>query len=370
MDFSLSEEQRALIDLTKKIVAAHSDDKHLADVERSADGFHRGLYAALAEAGLLGIGFSEDVGGAGLGFVDLCLVLKEIGRGAVPVPIVHAVASAGTALDRFGSHEQKQRWLGGIASGEVVFTTGFIEEASDDISAPRVTATVDGGGCLVSGVKLCVPFAQVAARVVVSVKTGDGVRAMLIDPNGAGVSLERQTATNFEPQFTLTMESAPAEVLGGEGVVGFMADRTRVALAAVQVGVAKAALRMTAAYVSERKQFGVPLATFQAVSQRAADAYIDSEAMELTMIQAASRLDAGDSAEASARAVAIAKYWAALGGNRVTNAAQHLHGGMGFDCDYPLHRYTLWAKNIELYLGSASSELHRLGEMIAAEAAS
>jgi alkylation response protein AidB-like acyl-CoA dehydrogenase len=135
-----------------------------------------------------------------------------------------------------------------------------------------------------------------------------------------------------------------------------------VALCALGVGVAERALELTASYVSQRQQFGRPLGSFQAVQQRAADAYIDVEVMRQTMWQAAWRLAEG--LEAS-REVAIAKFWAAEGGHRVTATAQHLHGGMGVDVDYPLHRYTLWSKWIELSFGGAAHQLARMGEALA-----
>jgi alkylation response protein AidB-like acyl-CoA dehydrogenase len=135
-----------------------------------------------------------------------------------------------------------------------------------------------------------------------------------------------------------------------------------VALCALGVGVAERALELTAAYTSERKQFDKPLGSFQAVQQRAADAYVDVEAMRVTMWQAAWRISEGLEAE---REVRIAKFWAAEGGQRVVSSAQHLHGGMGADIDYPLHRYTLWSKWIELAFGGATPTLARMGEVLA-----
>jgi alkylation response protein AidB-like acyl-CoA dehydrogenase len=131
-------------------------------------------------------------------------------------------------------------------------------------------------------------------------------------------------------------------------------------------GVAAEAVRITGEYTVSREQFGRPIATFQAVGQRAADAYVDAQAIRLTMLQAAWRLAAGFPAD---REVAIAKYWAAAGGQRVVHAAQHLHGGMGVDRDYPLHRYFLLAKQLELTLGGATRQLADLGRMLADQGA-
>ncbi len=139
-------------------------------------------------------------------------------------------------------------------------------------------------------------------------------------------------------------------------------EHATVGLCALELGVAERALRTTATYTSSRQQFDRPIATFQAVAQRAADAYIDVEAIRLTLWKAAFRLDAGLPA---AEAVSVAKLYAAEAGHRVVYAAQHLHGGMGFDTDYPLYRHYLWSKQIELTLGSASVHLARLGAAIA-----
>ena len=141
-----------------------------------------------------------------------------------------------------------------------------------------------------------------------------------------------------------------------------MVERATAALSAIAMGVCERALRMTAAYTSERRQFDRPIATFQAVGQRAAEAYIDTEAVRLTGWHAIWRL----SEELPAvEEVAVAKFWAAEGGQRVVHAAQHLHGGMGVDRDYPLHRYFLWAKVIELTLGGSAPQLRKLGRRLA-----
>jgi alkylation response protein AidB-like acyl-CoA dehydrogenase len=157
---------------------------------------------------------------------------------------------------------------------------------------------------------------------------------------------------------------APEERLrGGAEALRWLAERALVGLCAVQVGVADRALRMTAEYTSGRRQFGRPVGSFQAVHQRAGDAFIDVQAIRLTLLQALHKLARGEDAEDT---VAVAKYWASAGGNRVTYAAQHLHGGIGIDLDYPLHRYYLWARQISMTLGAATHQLVRIGEAIAA----
>jgi len=150
----------------------------------------------------------------------------------------------------------------------------------------------------------------------------------------------------------------------GADVLRWMIERATVGLCAVQLGVTEKALRMTAEYTTTRIQFDRPIAHFQAVAQRAADAYIDVEGIRLTLWQAAYLLDAGRPA---ATEVEVAKFWASDGGHRVAHAAAPLHGGVGVDVDYPLHRYFLWAKKIELSLGASTQQLLRIGRSLAAQ---
>jgi acyl-CoA dehydrogenase len=162
----------------------------------------------------------------------------------------------------------------------------------------------------------------------------------------------------------------PADgVLGGDAadgaaIVALVTEFATTALCILEAGACAAALELTAEYTKTRVQFEKPIATFQAVGQRAADAYVDTEAIRLTAWQAASRLASGLPASAE---IAVAKYWAAEGGQRVVHAASHLHGGVGVDRDYPLHRYFLLTRQIELTLGSANESLRRLGRILADE---
>ncbi len=181
--------------------------------------------------------------------------------------------------------------------------------------------------------------------------------------------VRNQETTNGEPHFQLRLDGAAVEatdVLGeparGAQIASWLAARATLALCALQLGISGRALQMTAEYTRTRKQFDRPIGSFQAVHQRAADASIQLEAMRLTAWDAAWRLDADEDA---AEAVAIAKYWAAVAGQFVGYAAQHLHGGIGIDVDYPLHRYYLWAKQNELALGAAPIHLERLGAQLA-----
>lgn len=373
MDFSFTEAQSAVADLSRKIFAERVSPATLKAAEAEPDWFYRRLWADLAAAGLLGTAIPESEGGSGHGLLELCALLVEAGAVVAPIPLWPTLVLGALPIAALGTAEQKQRLLPGVVAGEILLTAGLAEQNATDPTLPETLAARDGDRWSLEGVKICVPAAHLAARVLVPARTRDGaVGVFLADPRGAGASLEREIATTGEPQFRLGLSGArvdAADVLvapsPGSAAVAWIVERATVGLCALELGVAERALRTTAAYTGTRRQFERPIATFQAVAQRAADAYIDVEAIRLTMWKAAFRLAAGLPA---AEAVAIAKLCAAEGGHRVVYAAQHLHGGIGFDTDYPLYRHYLWSKQIELTLGSASVHLARLGAAMAAGA--
>jgi alkylation response protein AidB-like acyl-CoA dehydrogenase len=214
-----------------------------------------------------------------------------------------------------------------------------------------------------------VPFGADAQRILLSARTDAGVAVVLLDSRSAGVSLKPLQVTSFEPQCDLLLDSVrvPASDIittaDGARVMQWVAQRTLAAICAHQLGAADCAMRMAASYTSERKQFDVPVATFQAVGHRMADCYIDVECLRLTTYQAASLLH---SEVAATTEVQIAKIWVGDTGHRVSYAAQHVHGGAGIDRDYPLWRYCLWLRQNEMTLGCSSAQVAQLGQRLAA----
>ncbi len=371
MDFSLSEDQEAIRDLARQIFADRVSHERVRELERSGEWFDDDVWQELSRANLPGLALPETHGGIGCGILEICLVLEELGRHLAPVPLLPTLVLGGLPLAEFGSQAQCEAWLPALARGERIATAALHEKAGSVAALPRVIAARDGDGWRLDGIKECVPAALRADLILVPARTGEQTCGVfLFDPRNPGVKLERQQTTNHEPHGRLEMNAARVEtdaVLGdatqGAGIVEWIVQRAQLALSAVQLGIAEEALRRTAEYVSQRKQFGRPIATFQGVALRAADAFIDAEAMRATLYQAAWLVSEGRPA---AIEIAAARWWACRGGERVAHAAQHLHGGIGADIDYPIHRYFLWAKQVEMTLGGASEQLEALGRMLAA----
>jgi hypothetical protein len=370
MDFAFTEDQESLRELARKILEDRVTHDRLKQIEASADWFDRETWRELTNANLLGVALGEEHGGSGWGFLELCILLAEVGRTVAPVPVYPTLVLGALPIAAFGTAAQKKRFLPRVVGGDCILTAALIEPGSVDPARVSTLANRVGAGFRLEGRKTCVPAVHLAERVIVPATMADGrVGLFLVEPGAKGVTLERQHATSHEPQFRMSLESVEVgedDLVGGAGAsanaLAWLLARATAGLCALELGVAERSLRITADYAAKREQFNQPIGAFQAVHQRAADAFIDVECIRWTMWRAASRL--ADGADASDD-VSIAKFWASEGGHRVTYAAQHLHGGIGVDVDYPIHRYYLWSRQIEVMLGTGKQHLAQIGESIA-----
>jgi len=363
VDFTLNDDQQALVGLAQQILGKEVTQERLDRLDEAATWYDEDLWKQLAEAGIVGAALKEDVGGGGLGFAAVALLCEQIGAHVAQVPLFEAVLCGALPLDEFGTLEQRQRDLPAVAAGEALVVAALVETGRED--SHTLATTWDG--TTVSGLKTLVPFADRARRIVVPATANDG-RTVLLLVEPANATLRLGTGTNGMPLFEVELDKAPAEVLvgpdNGAEALDWLLDRALTGLAALGLGISGKALALSAAYTTTREQFGRPIATFQAVGHRLADAYIDVEGMRLTTLQAIWLLDSGLPGRDEAR---IAKWWASEGGHRVAHAAQHVHGGVGIDVDYVLHRYFTWSKQVEFTLGSAQQQLLSLGAALAAE---
>lgn len=374
MNFDVSQEQKDIQALAAKIFGDIVPADRLPDFEEPQDWHDDKLWSELAKSSLLGVGIPEELGGAGMGIAEVCGLLEEAGRRLAPAPLLPTLVMGALPIAEFGTDEQKRALLPPVASGKSILTAALAEDGMASPLSPSTRARRDSSGWTLDGVKAYVPFAALASHILIPARTEDGKSAVfVVERTASGVSIEAQATTTGELEYRVTLVGvslADAARLGDgrrdAEILPWILARTIAGLCATELGVADRALRMTAEYTATRKQFDKPIATFQAVAQRAADAYIDLEAMRLSAQQAIWRLASGLDAT---RELAIAKFWASEGGHRVCYAAQHLHGGIGVDTDYPLHHYYLKSRHIELTLGGSHTHLMSLGERLAGAAA-
>jgi 3-oxocholest-4-en-26-oyl-CoA dehydrogenase beta subunit len=369
MDFTLTTAQDDLGALTRQILTDRVTPERLREIEAGRTRFDASLWSDLATAGVLSAALPESVGGAGLGLLEQCSVLVEIGRTVAPVPYLASIVLGAAALAEFGSPEQQERWAGPAARGEVILTAALAEEESDDVSSPATTAQQSDGGWQLTGTKTTVLAGTITDLLLVPASTPHGAAVFLVWPGDAGVTVRPQHVTGGDGTalIELTRAVVPDDrVLGGVAagaeIIDWLAARATVGLCALQLGVTERALELTAAYARSREQFGKPIGSFQAVSQRLADGYIDIEGIRLTLWQAAWRLAEGLPSQTE---IATAKFWAAEAGHRVAHTAVHIHGGVGIDMDGDVHRYFVAAKHNEFALGGATAQLRRIGLALA-----
>lgn len=381
MDFDYSEEQEAVREASAAIFAGHATPERVATVEVAEPVVDRDLLAELARANLLGLTVPERFGGAGLGMLEACALLVEQGRRVAPIPLLATLVGS-LAVAAFGTSEQAVALLRWIAAGDATLAIA-LPVPGDEVP---VRANRSGERWRLEGTYPLVRSATVARFILVAARDESGVPHLFaLERETDGCTVVRLVTTDRQEHGRVILDGAevpeslrlgagrggaesPGELGGagksspgfpGDGIVTWITERYITALCAICLGVCQEAVSLAARYVTERHQFGKPLAAFQGVALRAADAHIDTEAMSVTLWQAAWKLDRLGEAPAD---VAVAKWWASEAGNRVVHAVQHLHGGLGADVTYPVHRYFLWAKQIGLEMGAGPLQLAFLGD--------
>jgi alkylation response protein AidB-like acyl-CoA dehydrogenase len=352
MDFALDDEQQAVQELARQIFRREATNERHRDLEAGDVWFDDETWQAMGSVGLLGVAIPEVLGGIGLDFTSVALVLEELGATAAKIPYLGTQIGMGivAVLDAAGIGVE---WAPGVVGGQAMVAVA-LPQAGDDV---HVT-----GGRAYGTVSLVDGGAWASHLVLVAPDESNTPAVFAIDAGESGVERIAQPTLLGAPQARFQFDDVHAARLGGSDAAERVRQLMVGGLCATAAGAARAALDLTASYARERVQFDRPIAGFQAVSQRAADMFIDVKAIRLTARQAAWRLGADVDAT---EAVAIAKFWASEGGRRVAFAAQHLHGGMGVDRDYPLFRFYSLLRNTELALGASPEHLRRLGTILA-----
>ncbi|MGH3352383.1 MAG: acyl-CoA dehydrogenase family protein [Nocardioides sp.] len=361
MDFSFTTESDDAAELTAKIIGDATTVERLRTVEAAAADrgrFDASLWSALGEAGLLGLHLPETYDGAGLGLIELCRVLVEAGRHLAPVPLaVHGPCGMVLA-------ESAPEALTGVADGTRLLAAAVAEEHSHLPDSPTAFATADAvAGDTVTGVKTLVRAGMIADAFLVTAALPNGQTGIfLVEASADGVDRVAQHTSDGDVTAQVSFSAAPALRVGDSAAAARLGELLTVAAAAELLGLTEGALKLTSSYAKTREQFGRAIGTFQAVSQRLADGFIDVLAQRLTLWQAVWRLGSG---LPSSEEVAVAKLWAGDAAHRIAHTTVHVHGGVGIDLDGEAHRYFTAAKRFEFSYGGATEQALRIGRSFA-----
>jgi alkylation response protein AidB-like acyl-CoA dehydrogenase len=365
MDFTVSTEHREIRQLADNIFTSTLNTQRRQHLTAEDLDFDADLWRECAGAGLLSLTLPDTLGGSALGLVDACAVLIEAGRHTAPVPVAPHLAAV-TTLTRLGTPEQQRNWFGDPAHHQSVFTAAIAEQRGAIPERPLTIAATSQAGYRVTGTKTLVPAGTRAEVLLVPAQTDTGPAVFIVTPADAGVTVREQRVAGgyrlAEVELSGVELSADRMLGPPDGAAAaLLIDLSVFTVCAQQFGVTGEAIAKTADYAKSRKQFDRPIGSFQAVSHRLADGYIDALGQELTLWKAAWRLDAGLPAAA---ALATAKFWAAEAGHRVAHSAIHIHGGVGVDLTGDIHRYYSMAKYLEFTYGAANFQARQLGTMM------
>jgi alkylation response protein AidB-like acyl-CoA dehydrogenase len=359
MDFTRTEAAQDLSGLVSTIVSAVCTPEHQRELDRLDQRYDTALWAKLIDADILSTAAPESLGGGGFGVLEQTAILTALGRQLAAVPYLESVVLAAGALARFGPAGLRQDWATPAVAGQKVLTVAL----DGELGQGPVQATASGDGFRLTGSRTQVAFGPVAAAFLIPAETDSGTMVFLVTAEELSVIPLRTTGQNSSAELDLAGVQVGADrVVGDAEAAAWLTARRAVGLTAYQLGVLERALELTADYARTREQFDRPIGSFQAVSQRLADSYIEVKGLRLTCEQAAWRLSEDLPADIE---VATAAFWAAEAGHRVAHTAVHVHGGVGIDMDHPVHRYFITAKQIEFALGGATTALRLIGRELA-----
>jgi alkylation response protein AidB-like acyl-CoA dehydrogenase len=364
MKASLSEEQEMLRTSARDFLTDKLPKSAVKAMEQSEEGYSPQLWKEIAGLGWVGLALPEKYGGAGMTFLDLAILLEEMGRACLPGPFFSTVVLGGFPILDAGSEAQKEEYLPKIASGEIIFTLALTEpNARYDAAAITLKAVADGDSYTLNGTKLFVPDAHIANYMLVAARTSEGAKPegsitlFIVDAKNPGVSTTvlKTIARDKLCEVVFNKVKVPKEnILGqlnrGWSVVQRIMERAAVAKCCEMVGVMQGAMDMTVNYAKERKQFGRPIGSFQVIQHYCADMLADVEGTRLSAYQAAWMMSEG---MPGTEQVAVAKAWAGQASQRVFALAHQIHGAIGVTIDHDLHYYTRRAKAAEPTFGDA-----------------
>lgn len=360
MDFALSEDQRAIAEMADGLFRDNCSDEQMRDYDLAAKPFMDDVWQTCIDTGLHALAIPESFGGSGLGMTELFCVLEAQGASLAQVPIWEHQLTA-CCLAEFAG-EAHTALLEQAASGESLLTLALTALNSSGGIQLRLQST--DAGLSLQGQVGAVAYAAQAQRLLVLADSAQGPCLVLLNPHAQGVRLVTGVANNAVAVADVHCDQvtvAPLDVLPC-AAIEWLEQRVIAALASLQLGVSVEQIKRTAEYLKEREQFGRAIGTFQAVQMTMADCHIATEALRSTLYQLLYRLDASLPSPSEAFAT---HYLSCEAAHLVGHKTQHVHGGIGVDLTYPIHRFLYWSRHLSMVLGSSSGSIERLGNWLA-----
>jgi len=368
MDFALSEEQEMLRNSARDFLTKECPKTLVRQMETDEKGYSPNMWKGMADLGWTGLVFPEAYGGSGMTFLDLCVLIEELGRALAPSPFVPTVVYCGLPILAAGTDDQKKQFLPKIAKGEMIMTLALTEPSARwDAGGVTVKATAEGDDFVITGTKLFVLDAHIANYLLVVTRTKDGknkeegITLFLVDAKSPGIKLNALKTMGSDKQFEVIFNKVKVpkkNILGkldhGWSIVQDLIPKATLAQCAWMVGGSQQVLEMTVNYAKERVQFGRPIGSFQAIQHKCANMATDVDGSRFVTYQAAWKLTEG---QKCALEVSMAKAWVSEAHRRTCAEGHQIHGGIGFIKDHDMQLYYRRAKASELAFGDA--DYHR-----------
>ncbi|HMJ11317.1 MAG TPA: acyl-CoA dehydrogenase [Polyangiaceae bacterium] len=352
MNFDLTDDQKMLVETVQSFVKKDSPVERMRRLRSDPIGWEKSVWKQMGELGWLGVMFPESVGGLGMSFVEVGLIIEQLGTTLVPEPYLPSVVLAGTALARAGSAEQQQRWLSPMLAGDTSLALGFVEEQSRfDVTNVRTRAEKKGSKYTLRGAKRFVLNGHAAEQIIVSARTSgseidaSGISLFVLDREQPGLKIRPVDCMDSKKAALLDLDGVEVEadrLLGQEGeaaaLLDLIHDYGAAAACAEGSGVMQTVLMMTRNYLTERKQFGVAIGTFQALQHRMVDMFVETELAKSTAILAMLKVS-DENRDERQRAISTAKVQLGLSGGYVVRQGTQLHGGIGVTDEHDVGLY-------------------------------
>ena len=375
MDFDLGEQQVMLKTSARDFLEKECPKKLVRDMMDDEAGYSPELWRKMADLGWHALAIPEEYGGVGSGFLDLAVLLEEMGRALAPGPFLATVVHAARLIQAAGSDVQKQTFLPTIAGGETIMTVALLESSGSlEPSSVGVTASPSGQDFVINGVKMFVPDAHIADHLICVARTKDGtgedgISLFLVDARSEGLQVEVLRTMTGEKlcevafnNVTVPGGSLLGQLHGGWSVVQEMLEDATIAECAWMIGGARWVMETTVDYAKEREQFGVPIGTFQAIQHKLANVAVEVEGATAIVYYAAWTVD--ESVADKELAASVAKTWCSDAYRHVANEGIQIHGGIGFTWDHDMHLYFKRARSSQMAFGDADYHREKIAQLL------